>query len=185
MQNVILSPRSDLQHLSALLREAFSGKKIYPDYSLSLARVSRYFLRNDVPDKAFDVLNLGVSLYPDSPGPLTHLGEAYIWTGDLQSATTLYKGARELEPDHPDLRLKHFYDLGGQLIEAGKDTRVFIALGVAEALFPKNAKLCSDLGDLYVQIENRDKAIAYYKKALEIAPRFKAVQYKLDQLRRQ
>ncbi|MGB3860882.1 MAG: serine hydrolase [Candidatus Aminicenantaceae bacterium] len=182
MRNITLSPRSDFQHLSALLREAFSGKEIYPDYSQSLARVSRYFLRDNAQNKAFDVLNLGVAIYPDSPGPLTHLGEAYIWTGDLRSAIKLYKKARALEPDHPDLRLDHFYDLGRQVIEAGKDSRVFTALGVAEALFPRNAKLCSDLGDLYVQIGDRDKAIAYYKKALEIAPRTKAVQDKLDRL---
>jgi len=184
MQNITLSPRSDFQHLSSLLREAFSGKEIYPDYSQSLARVSRYFLRANAQNNAFDVLNLGVALYPDTPGPLTHLGEAYIWTGDLHSAIKLYKKARALEPDHPDLRLDHFYDLGRQVIEAGKDSIVFTALGVAEALFPRNAKLCSDLGDLYVQIGERDKAIAYYKKALEIAPKFKTAQDKLDRLKK-
>ena len=184
LQNIALSPRSDLQHLSALLRETFSGKEIYPDYSQALARIARYFLRDNAQNKAFDVLNLGVALYPDSSGPLTYLGEAYIWTGDLQSAVKLYERARAMEPDHPDLRLNHFYDLGHQLIEAGKDSRVFTALRVAEALFPNNAKLCSDIGDLYAQIDDRDKAIAYYKKALEIAPRFKAVQEKLNQLRR-
>jgi CubicO group peptidase (beta-lactamase class C family)/tetratricopeptide (TPR) repeat protein len=184
MQNMTLSPHTDFELLSARLKEAFSGKEIYPDYSQSLARVSRYFLRDNAPNKAFPLLNLGVALYPDSPGPLTHLGEAYIWTGDVESAVRLYKRARALDPDHPDLRLNHFYDLGRQFIEAGKDERVFTALEVAEALFPRNAKLCSDLGDLYVQIGDKDKAIACYKKALEIAPRFKAAQDKLDQLKR-
>jgi len=184
LHNINITPQSDLQHLSALLKEAFSGKTIYPNYSQALGRVSKYFLRDNAQNKAFDILNLGVSLYPDSPGPLIHLGEAHIWTGNLQSAATLYKRVRTLEPGHPDLRLKHFYDLGGKLIDAGKETRVFTALGVAEALFPRNAKLRSDLGDLYVQIGDRDKAITYYKKALEIAPKFKAVQEKLDQLKR-
>jgi CubicO group peptidase (beta-lactamase class C family)/tetratricopeptide (TPR) repeat protein len=184
MQNMTLSPHTDFEQLSARLKEAFSGKEIYPDYSQSLARVSRYFLRDDAPNKAFPLLNLGVALYPDSPGPLTHLGEAYIWTGDVESAVRLYKRAKALDPDHPDLKFNHFYDLGRQLNETGKDARVFTALEVAEALFPRNAKLCSDLGDLYVQIGDKDKAIAYYKKALEIAPRFKAAQDKLDQLKR-
>jgi tetratricopeptide (TPR) repeat protein len=184
MQNMTLSPHTDFEQLSARLKEAFSGKEIYPDYSQSLARISRYFLRDDAPNKAFPLLNLGVALYPDSPGPLTHLGEAYIWTGDVESAVRLYKRAKALDPDHPDLRLNHFYDLGRQLIEAGKDERVFTALEVAEAHFPRNAKLCSDLGDLYVQIGDKDKAIAYYKKALAIAPRFKDAQDKLDQLKR-
>jgi CubicO group peptidase (beta-lactamase class C family) len=184
LKNLTISPRSDLQHLSDLLKEAFSGKEIYPDYSFALSRTSKYFLRSEAQNKAFDFLNLEVSLYPDSPDPLTHLGEAYIWTGNVESAVKLYKRAKELEHDHPDLRLRHFYDLGGQLIEAGKDARVFTALGVAEALFPRNSKLRSDLGDLYVQIGDRDSAIAYYEKALEIAPKNKAVQEKLDELKR-
>jgi len=185
MQNIILSPRSDLQHLSGFLKKAFSGKEIYPDYSQDLARVSKYFLKNEAQNKAFDVLNLEVSLYPNSPGPLTHLGEAYIWTGDLQSAIDLYKRASEMERDHPNLALRHFYNLGSQLVEAGNESRFFTAMGVAEALFPRNAKLRSDIGDIYVQIGNRDKALEYYNKALNIAPKFKAVQEKLDQLKRQ
>jgi tetratricopeptide (TPR) repeat protein len=182
MKNIALSPRMDLEHLSKSLKKAFADKDIYPDYSRELARVARYFLKNDVREKAFDIINLEVSLYPDTPGPLTHLGEAHIWTGELESAISLYKRARERERDHPDLTLRHFYNLGSQLIEAGNESGLFTAMGVAEALFPRNAKLLSDIGDLNIQIGNRDKAIEYYKKALEIAPRFKAVQEKLDQL---
>jgi CubicO group peptidase (beta-lactamase class C family) len=184
MQNINLSPRSDLPHLSSFLKKAFSGKEIYPDYSQDLARVARYFLRNDAQKEAFDVLNLEVSLYPDSPGPLTHLGEAYVWTGDLQSAIKLYLRARELEHDHPDLTLRHFYNLGSQLVEAGHESSFFIAMGVAEALFPRNATLRSDIGDIHLQLGNREKAVEYYKEALEIEPKFKAVQEKLDQLER-
>jgi Tfp pilus assembly protein PilF len=55
-------------------------------------------------------------------------------------------------------------------------------MGVAEALFPRDAELLSNIGDIHLQIGNRDKAVEYYKKALEIAPRFKAVQEKLSKL---
>jgi CubicO group peptidase (beta-lactamase class C family) len=184
LRNIMLSPQADFTLLSSRLREAFSSKTIYPDYSDSLARVSRYLLREDDPSKALRLLNLSVSLYPDTPGPLTHLGEAYIWTGDLHSAVNLFKRAKGLEPDHANLRLRHFYDLGTKLIEAGKDIRVITALGVATALYPKNAKLHADLGDLYIQVGDRDKAIACFRKALEISPKFKAAQEKLNQLER-
>lgn len=184
LRNIMLSPQEDFTLLTSLLREAFSGKKIYPDYSDSLARVSRYFLREDDPNKAFRLLDLSVSLYPDTPAPLTYLGEAHIWTGELDRAVKLFKRARELDPDHANLRLRHFYDLGTTLIEAGKDTKIITALGVATALYPNNAKLHADLGDLYVQIGDRDQAVSCYRKALEIAPKFKAVQEKLNQLQR-
>ena len=123
-----------------------------------------------------------MALYPGAPGPLTELGEAYIWTGDRDSAVALYKRARDLEPDHTDLRLRHFYDIGTRLIEAGKDIKVITALGVAAALYPRNAKLHLDLGDLYVQVGDREKAIACYRKALEIAPKLKAARDKLNRL---
>jgi CubicO group peptidase (beta-lactamase class C family) len=184
LQNLKLSPQTDSASLSSRLRNAFSGKEIYPDYSHSLARVSRYFLRENDLNSAFSLLNLSVALYPDTPGPLTELGEACIWTGDLQQAIKLYKRAKDLEPDHQDVRLKHFYDLGGKLIEAGKDIRVFTALGVAAVLYPKNAQIHSDLGDLYTQVGDRDKAILHYRKALRIAPKFKAVRDKLNKLQR-
>jgi CubicO group peptidase (beta-lactamase class C family) len=184
LRDMTLSPHTDYKQLSTRLRGCFSDKKIYPDYSDSLARVARYFLRGNDLNKAIDLLDLSVALYPDTPGPLAHMGEAYIWIGDLQSAIKLYKRARDLEDDHPDLRLRHFYDLGVQLIEAGKDIRVITALGVAAVLYPENAKLHLDLGDLYVQAGERDKAIACYRKALEIAPKFKAAREKLDQLQK-
>ncbi len=184
LRNIMLSPQEDFTLLISRLREAFSGKMIYPDYSDSLARVSRYFLREDDPSKAFRLLDLSVSLYPDTPAPLTYLGEAHIWTGELDRAVRLFKRARELDPGHANLRLRHFYDLGTTLIEAGKDTKIITALGVATALYPNNAKLHADLGDLYIQIGDRDQAVSCYRKALEIAPKFKAVQEKLNQLQR-
>lgn len=184
LRNIALSPQTDFTLLSSRLKKAFSGKKIYPDYSDSLARISRYFLREDDPNEAFNLCNLSVSLYPDTPNPLIHLGEAYIWIGDLDSAIKLFKKAKDLDPDHANLRLRHFYDLGTKLIEAGKDIKVITALGVATALYPKNAKLHADLGDLYVQVGDRDKAIACFRKALEIAPKFKTAQEKLNQLLR-
>ena len=55
---------------------------------------------------------------------------------------------------------------------------------MAEALYPKNAQLHSDLGDLYAQVGNKDRAIAYYKKALKIAPKFKAARDKLNKLQK-
>jgi CubicO group peptidase (beta-lactamase class C family) len=184
LRNMTLTPQMDFESLSSRMRDAFSGKTIYPDYSDALAGVSRYFLRENDHNKAFDLLNLCVALYPGTPGPLTQLGEAYIWTGDLRSAVKLYQRAKDLEPDHADLRLRHFYDLGGKLIEAGKDIRVITALGVATALYPKNAKLYADLGDLYVQVDDRDHAIACYRKALEIAPKHKAAREKLERLQK-
>jgi len=184
LRHISISPQTDIAALSSHLKKAFSEKTIYPDYSDALAHVSRYYFKTDDQNKAFSLLDLSVSLYPGSPGPLTHLGEAYIWMGDLQSAAKLYKKAKDLDPEHPDLRLRHFYDLGGKLIEAGKDSSVFTALGVAEALFPNNSKLLSDMGDLYVQIGDTNKAITYYKKALQIAPKDKDIQDKLDQLQR-
>jgi tetratricopeptide (TPR) repeat protein len=184
LRDMTLSPQSDLVHLSSHLKETFSGKNIYPDYSDALARVSRYFLRDNNQTKAFDLLNLCVALYPDTPGPLTHLGEGYIWAGDLDRAVKLYKRAKDLDPDHADLRLMHFYDLGVTLNNAGKNVRILTALGVAEVFYPKNAKLLMDLGDLYVQVGDREKAIAYYRKALKIAPKLKTAREKLNQLQR-
>jgi tetratricopeptide (TPR) repeat protein len=80
--------------------------------------------------------------------------------------------------------LNSLYGLARQLNDAGKNNRIMIAFSVAEALFPKNAKLRTDIGDLYLVNGQKEKAIEYYQKALKISPRFKLAKEKLESAKR-
>jgi len=184
LKTFFVSPETNFAELEQKLKEAFSAMDIYPDYTDQIARVSRYFSKKDKHTEAFRILNIAVDLYPNRPGPLGNLAEAHVWAKDFDSALALYKKALALDPDYSAVGLSSLYNLARQLNEAGKNDRIMIAFNVAEALYPKNAKLRTDIGDLYLANGQKDKAIEYYKKALKIAPRFKLAKEKLESAQR-
>jgi tetratricopeptide (TPR) repeat protein len=184
LKDLFVSPSTDFAELESKLKETFAGADAYPDYTDQLARVSRYFSINENHNDAFNILKIAVDLYPNRPGPISNLAAAHIWAGESDSALKLYSRALTLEPEHSGVALSSLYGLARQLNEAGKNNRIMIAFGVAELLYPKNAKLRVDIGDLLMANGHRDKAIEYYKKALKIAPRFKTAREKLERAKR-
>ena len=183
MRSLFVSPATNFAELATGLKERFTGKDVYPDYTDQFARVSRYFSKKDNHTKALNILNIAVDLYPNRPSPLSNLAAAHIWEGNIDSALTPYKRALALDPSYSNVVLNSIYGLARQLNDAGKNNRTMIAFAVAEALYPKNAKIRTDIGDLYLS-NGREKAIEYYEKALKIAPRFKLAQEKLERAKR-
>lgn len=183
MRALFVSPSTNFSELKRRLKEQFSGREVYPDYTDQFARVSRYLSKVDKHSEAFDILNIAVDLYPNRPSPLSNLAAAHIWEGNLDAALKLYTSALALDPDHPSMGLNALYSLTRQLSDAGKNDKIMIALSVAETLYPKNAKLRVDIGDIYLVNGQRNKAIEYYEKALNIAPRFKLAKEKLERAR--
>ncbi|MBN1225166.1 MAG: serine hydrolase [Candidatus Aminicenantes bacterium] len=179
-KNPFLSPEEDVIDQGRRLKERFSGMEIYPDYAESINRVSQYFLKRGEYDKAFATLSLAMDLYPGRPGPLCGLAAAHIWTGDPESALRLYRRAIALDAEPSGSMLNLLYTLAQQLNEEGHFDKIFTVFSVAEALFPKNAKLMTDIGDAFLETGDRKKAIAYYEKALKIAPGFKLAKEKLE-----
>lgn len=183
LRTLFLSPSTDFVRLESKLKEAFSGMDVYPDYTEQIARVSRYFSNKDKHTEAFDILNTAVDLYPNRSGPISNLAAAHVWAEDFDSALALYKKTLSIDPEYVNTLLNSLYSLARQLNDAGKNNRIMIAFAVAESLFPKNAKLRTDIGDLYLVNGQKAKAIEYYQKALKISPRFKLAKEKLESAR--
>jgi CubicO group peptidase (beta-lactamase class C family)/predicted negative regulator of RcsB-dependent stress response len=175
-----VSPSTDFVQLESTLKEMFAGAGIYPDYTKQIARVSLYFSKKEQHAEAFNILDMAVNLYPNRAGPLSSLAAAHVWAKNFDSALALYKRALSLNPDHSGVALNSFYHLARQLNDAGKNDRIMVAFAVAEALYPKNAKLLTDIGDLYLVNGHKDKAIEYYKRAVDISPHFKLAKEKLE-----
>jgi len=184
LRTLFISPSMDFTALETRLKSRFSGIDIYPDYTDQMARVSWYFSKEEQHHEAFHILNMAVALYPDRYGPLSNLAAAHIWAKDFDAALVLYKRALSLAPDQAGETLNSLYSLARHLNDAGKNDRIMMVFAVAEALYPKNAKLRIDIGDLYLANGKRDKAIEYYTKALKIAPQFKLAREKLANARR-
>lgn len=185
VRHLYISQKTDFSELESRLIDTFGMAKIYPDFSREMSNVARLYLKKDQSDKTIQILNFSAKLYPRSPGPLADLAAAHIWKGDLDNARLLYKKAFALDPTHPSLRANEFRNFASVLQAAKKIKELFIFIDLSSELFPKNANLQKDIADLYFQVGQKEKAVLYYKKALEINPKLKEVKEKLKKLEKE
>jgi CubicO group peptidase (beta-lactamase class C family) len=185
VRRLFITVNTNFDEAGPVLKETFSGAELYADFSLDMSRVSQKLLEKKETEKAFKMLNLNLELYPNSPVPYSSLAFAHIWTGNEEEARNLFKKAQEMDPSHSLVSLNQFYRYGS-LLEGAKKMKEALALGTIIAeLFPKNPKLLTDLGDMFIKTGQKEKAIKYYKKALEINPKFKRAKKKLEGLQKE
>lgn len=179
---LFISADTDFDTLGAQLKQAFSEAEIYPDFSPDMTRVARHFLEKNELDKSFKVLNLSAELYPHSPLPFQILAEAKLWTGAQEEAHSLFKKAHAMNPEHPSLSMNSIFNLASRLEQAKKMREVFALMEITTELYPKNARLYKEIGDMYLRIEQKEKAAEFYRKALAINPQYKEARQKLVEL---
>jgi len=184
IRHLFIDTNTDLVQLGPQLKRAFLGASIYPDFSSQIAQVGHYYLKKNELTKSFQVLNLNLDLYPTSPVALTSLATAYLWAGNIQSARVLFRKAFALNPNHPSLSLNSFYNLKRELEQAQKMKQIFSLFQIITELYPKNARLQKDIGDLYLEAGLKEKAIEHYKEALRLNPNYKEVKEILKKLKK-
>jgi len=185
IKHLLINIDTDFSQLGTQLKKDFLGSSIYPDFSSQLAGVGQYFLKKNDVEKSFQILNLNLELYPISPLALTSLAAAYLWSGNIQSARVLFKKAFALNPNHPSLSLNSFYSLERELEQAQKIKEIFSLVQIAAELYPRNAKLQKDIGDLYLKAGLKEKAIEHYKKALGLNPNYEEAKERLKKLKKE
>jgi tetratricopeptide (TPR) repeat protein len=137
--------------------------------------------KNEI-DRSFNILNLSVELYPNSPVSLTSLAAAYLWIGNKEKARTLFTRAQSLYPESPAVSLKAIFRLASRLEQARKMNEIFSLLDIATELYPRKARLYKEIGDMYLRLEQKEKAIRFYQKALSINPKYKEAKERLEKI---
>jgi tetratricopeptide (TPR) repeat protein len=159
-------------HASAarLLRRA---QQQYPaDFwvNLNLGNVLQKVMPPEYAESA-RFMTAAVSLRPESPGALFHLGHALGWKGQVDEAIACYKKAIELDPKLPATYL----NLGAVLCDRKHDYDGAIAsFRTALELEPKNGSAHYDLGIALRHKGQVDEAIGSFKKAIELDPKHAA-----------
>jgi len=171
VRNLFLTVNTDFDDLGLSLKKIFVGRALYPDFNSDLERVGNYFLERGEIEKAHKIFNLGIELYPNSPEASSSLAKAQIWTGNSEEARRLFKKAFSLDPEHPRVSKDYFFSLAGQLEGAGKLREIFALADIALELHSRDAGLHKEVGDMYLKIGKREKALELYRKALEINPK--------------
>ncbi len=62
---------------------------------------------------------------------------------------------------------------------------IFALAEIALELYPKSAELHKEIGDIYLGAGQKEKALIYYKKALEFDPKLEEAKAKLEELEKE
>ncbi len=185
ISRLFISVDTDFNELGESLKQAFAGADIYPNFSENMIRVARHFLEEDETEKSFSILNLNAALYPQSPLSASGLAEAHLWIGNNKEARSLFKKAYILNPSHPSLSMNAIFNLASRLEQHGKMDEIIVLMDIATGLYPRNARLYKEIGDMYLRFEQKRKAIEFYRKALVVNPHYKEAKEKLEKMERE
>ena len=176
---------TDFNELGEKLKRTFAGAAIYSNLSEDMIRVARHFLKENKIDKSFNILNLNAELYPRSPLSQSGLAEAHLWVGNSQEARNLLKKAYALNPSHPSHSMNAIFNLASRLEQDSKMDEVIVLMDIATELYPRNARLYKEIGDMYLRLEQKSKAAEFYRKALAVSPQYKEAKDKLEKMERE
>ncbi len=104
----ILRTLLENQDVDAVINQAREFHQEKPEY-FEISRVSINSMGYDLMHKnrmedALKLFNLNIEFYPECANCYDSLGEAYLKTGDRESALAQFERSLELEPDNEDLR---------------------------------------------------------------------------------
>jgi tetratricopeptide (TPR) repeat protein len=115
-------------------------------------------------DGAIEQMKKVISLNPDHTDALNYLGYTYSDKGiHLEEAEQLIRRARAQEPDNGYI----IDSLGWLYYRKGMYTEAAAYLERAVGLVPDDPIILEHLGDVYRQLNQRDKALEFYEKALQ------------------
>lgn len=182
VRRLAVTPATNFEEVRSELKKTFSGAFFYKDFSEEFGGVALYFLEKDDAEKALTILNIDRDLYPGSAFPYAALGTAYIWAGDFAAGRQNYKRAVEIDPTHPQLSPDQILSFVNQMRRIKKTEGALEMCLIFMDYFPKDARLYLEAGNSYALSGQREKAVEYYKKALELDPNLAAAKSNLEKL---
>ncbi|MFQ5739197.1 MAG: tetratricopeptide repeat protein [Acidobacteriota bacterium] len=181
-QQLALTVSSDFSEVGRRLKNVFSGAEIYPDYVNRLSDLVEGFYFKGQPGRAAEVARMAVSLYPRSGKANVTAGLVYLGGGDREKAASFIRTAKELNNGNAAsagaLNSWAYRFKGMGQLELG-----LTLLGIALELYPEVANLYDSTGEFHLASGDKQKAIAYYQKALEVDPNFENAKRMLAKIR--
>ncbi|MCI0707070.1 MAG: serine hydrolase [Ignavibacteriae bacterium] len=180
-RTVSISTGTDFDALGKQLRRAFQGAEVYPNYIDDMGFAVRDLTVAGKKEQALSAGTLGVELYPSSDLLNAYYGISLTLFGDEVKGFPFIEKAAKLNPTGAGgpggLNNVAYGLLGRGMVDEG-----LVVLNTAVKLYPKEANLYDSIGEFYVNKGQKDKAIEYYKKALEINPKFESSLKALENL---
>jgi CubicO group peptidase (beta-lactamase class C family)/tetratricopeptide (TPR) repeat protein len=178
-----VSPATDVYVLAVDLKRRFGDAGVYPDYGSDFARLIRRHLRRGDVTSATRVATAAVDLYPLSGEPHVFAGICHLVLGEDEKARTSIQRAYDIDPDGA-AGAGALNGFAYQLKSGGYPEPGLALLKIALQLHPDVANLYDSTGEFYLELDDEDRAIEYYEKALEIDPEFANARKMLEKIRR-
>ena len=166
LRTLQITAETDFNALLQKIRQLSEDSSIYPDFSEEITGSAYSFVRNNHIDKAMDILHKSTDVYPNQPYTLLLLAECYVLKNDAENSLEFYKKSHSLDPVSPD----HFDSFAEKLKEAKKNEELFLLIDIALKLYPENAEVHKQAGNIYLELGKKEQALKMYQKSLQLDP---------------
>ena len=163
------------------LRKTFSGAEVYPSLVDEFFAVMRPLILRGDREKSLKVGKLAVDLYPRSDITNTLYAVALLSSGDRAGAQELLKKAVEIDAGGI-ASAGGLNSIAYQLAGAGRPEEGIELLKLAAEMHPREANLYDSIGEFYLNTGQKEKAVEYYRKALEVNPNFENAKQMLEKI---
>ncbi|MGK5030367.1 serine hydrolase [Janthinobacterium sp. MDT1-19] len=162
---------ASLPALDSQLRAAFRGQRAYPDFVPELQELAQASAARGEAESALAASSLAVALYPLSDRAHALQGLTLLRAGKTESALAALRLALSRDPlgaASPAALNLEAYRLKG----SGAVAQGMAVLQAAVSLHPRDANLQDSLAEFYVEQGLRPQAVAAYRQALQLDPRY-------------
>jgi tetratricopeptide (TPR) repeat protein len=154
----------------AAIREFQRAIAIRPGYWRNHSALGGFYFRAGRYPEAAMAFQRVTEVQPDSAWGYSNLGAAYAASGDNQRALANFTRSIAIEPDEMALsNVGTIHYAERRYAEAAQAFEQAVALG------PKSPVAHRNLGDTYLKLDRRDRAMAEYEKALDLSRALLAV----------
>ena len=181
--DLLITTKTNFDELGTRLKRIFSRARLYPDFSREMEEAGFFFLEKDEAEKSRAIFKSCYDLYPKSPSSSSNLAAAHLWIGHREEARSYFKKAFDLDPEHPSVSLDRFEWIARRLERAKKTDAIFSLADIALELYPEDAGLHLEVGNIYLKAGQEEKAQVLYRRALKLDPKLKAAKEKLKELK--
>jgi len=173
-----LASYTGLENQMENLRELFTGKEIYPDFTEQLAKAIRGRAIDKGLSNSLPLAKKFTALYPESAIPQLVLSQIYALERNAEKAENAMALALNANRDKNAASAKNIQNYAEWLFERDYLDEAIILLQVAEKFYPEKAVIHELKGDIYLEKSRRQ-----FQKALQINPTFHDTQEKLDRIK--
>lgn len=173
-----LFPTPLFEKAAKKISKLYRGETAYPKLIYKFINSTNYYLQTRKYDKAEELLWIGKSLYPNDGRIYDCLGRLYIEKEDFEKAHRYFKIAIE-----KDERYGQILELANQANLDGDKDKALAILELAVKLHPKDPVVFNEIGEYYLKEGDKDKAINFFNKCLEIDPSFTKAKDILEKLK--